>query len=183
MVRVVLSVICVALWTASLAAYSRVEGRSLAVPCPRNVNPAFPTHSVTLPDGRVLCSSATTPVVEGKHARIELTAVAVRLDYVPHAQFVVGNHAEVLSEEKVLTAAGEATLAFVRRTPPAASSDKTPTYEYWLFVWRTYPQRKDMALAEAIRAVIVGQPAKARQEVLDLATTWQVEGEPIVHTP
>jgi hypothetical protein len=179
--------VCAALWTvplwpqplqppvAIIAATS--SGHStVAHDCPEHVNPAIPRHFVTLVSGAVLCSSTQTPV-SGKHTTLELTIVGVSQDYVPQVWSAVGNHAQVLHEEKVGTPVGAATLALVERTLPAASRNKTPSYEYWLVTWRPHPERTDMGLAYAIRAAIVGQPDAARQEVLDLAKTWRIEGE------
>lgn len=189
MSRIFLLVTCAAMWTVAIvtplgnqapvaANLNSPRQLSMDVPCPGDVSdPAIPYHTVRLPNGSVLCSGTAGPVALGKHTRVELTTVGVRQDYAPQVEFVVGNHAEVLQKERVGTPAGEATLALVRRTPPAAAGDQRPSYEYWLVVWRSHPLRTDMALAHAIRAFIFQASEKARQEVLDLAKTWHIEGE------
>jgi len=89
----------------------------------------------------------------------------------------IGNDTEVISKKQVSLPLGPATLVLVKRTPPATeetSGSARSTLEYWLMVFRPYPQRTDMELAYTLHAGFGGSRQHAESELLSLARGWKL---------
>ena len=93
---------------------------------------------------------------------------------------IIGNHAELVSQEEVAISTGSALLVLVDRTPPAAEEAKTGkvthSFEYWLIQneLRPYPERQDMKLVYVLFATFNTTPSIARSNILKLAKGWEI---------
>ena len=92
---------------------------------------------------------------------------------------ILGNHAEIISQEEVTINNWEALIVLVDRTQPAAEEAKTGknihSFEYWLTQrnLRSYPGREDMKLAYVLNATFNTSPSIARSNILELAKGWK----------
>ncbi len=95
---------------------------------------------------------------------------------------IIGNHAEILSQETVTLKTGPATLLLVEYTLSAAEEAKLGkqmnTYEYWLVQnqFRPYPGRSDMELSMCCKLNSRSSSSVARSKVLTLAKGWYTPG-------
>lgn len=127
---------------------------------------------LTLPDG------STWNGADWNDLDIDLSVLGLKSD--AELTSLVGNHAEIVSQEEVTTKSGKALLLLVDRTNTAAeqakSSDIDHTYEYWLIQrdLQPYPGRDDMKLAYVLIAKFTSSPETARSHILELAKNWSV---------
>lgn len=136
-----------------------------------------PEAVLTLPSGDVLTAADPKPFRLGELTlRLETLGVnASRADWWAEA---VGNHAELVKVEQVTLPAGEATLALVSRTAPAAARSAETGTEYWLMVARPDPSDSGRKTVYAVVAQVSGDRETARQELLRLAEQWEIPEKP-----
>lgn len=125
-------------------------------------NPLFDT-TLKLPNGQTITPSRS---VRWKDLNVILQIQDTPVNS-PRYLGIVGNQSTVLSHTSVSTSAGTATLVLNERTPPAAAQSTTPTYEYWVIVYRSQ-------YAYAIEAVVIGNQNHAKSEIMDLLNNWKV---------
>lgn len=125
---------------------------------------------LTLPSGRVLKA--------GYGTKWRDIAVALLIEGVPrnspYGYALVGNHSNILQQSFIETPVGRAYFVLNERTPPAASGSTTPTFEYWIAVFRPYRKDPSQDLAYSIVAQIIGRRRQARAEVLELTRHWRI---------
>lgn len=136
-------------------------------------HPHFSVSTLLLPNGKVLTTAY--PDLRGvrwKDVEVALLALGVPPHH-PYGQSVVGNHSDILSQKYMSTFNGEVWFALNKRTPPAASQNTKATYEYWVAVERT-GRSTGHNIDYCLEAVVVGNRARAQQEVRQLLSGWMV---------
>ncbi len=128
-------------------------------------NPLFNTN-ITLPNGQTVTSNISAGAVRWKDIEVRLEIQSIP-SHSPKYPEIVGNHSTILSHTNVSTSAGTATLVLNERTPPAAAKSTTPTYEYWVIVYKNQ-------YAYCIVATVIGNRNNAKNEVMELLNNWKV---------
>ena len=135
--------------------------------------PHFAVSTLQLPNGVLLSTQAGSPLqAKWKDIEVSLQLPGVPPQY-PYDQSVVGNHSQIIHQSFIKTPNGKAWFALNERTPPAASHSSKVTYEYWVALERT-SMTTSYNVDYCIKATVVGNLQKAKQEVLQLVGNWKV---------
>ena len=110
---------------------------------------------------------------EGEHIRLQFQRLGVSASG-SSVKEAVGNHSEIVLEEKLDLPIGTVTFAEVKRTRPAAEQTDAAEYEYWLILLRDDPERADAKRAYCLMGTVTGDKEKAKKEMLDIAATWKL---------
>lgn len=128
-------------------------------------------QSIVLPNGKIWDGTTWNGL------NIQLLVIGLSSD--APITSIIGNHAEIISQEKVTINNEPALLVLVERSQPAAEEAKTgeniKTYEYWLIQsqLKPYPGREDMKLAYVLTATFTTSPDIAHSNILELAKGWK----------
>lgn len=157
---------CTGVNTGKDAGSSKPEGSGVSVQSQTG-------QSLLLPD----CSKWDGSAWKG--LTVKLMAVGLSSD--APISSVIGNHAEIISQENVtIDKNTPAILLLVDRTQTAAEEETmgsaTHTSEYWLIrsQLRPYPGRQDMKLADVLLATFDTSSSEARGNLLQLANGWKI---------
>jgi hypothetical protein len=152
-----------------------VQDRKTDSPSMVSDSPGSPTYArVELPDGQVL--DPWTGRGEWMGMKVEVLTIGYDADLSFHTA-VYGHHAEVEEEEEIVIGEYRATLAHVRRMPPAADEGGKPVHEIWLSVTEPDGNRPDAGFAHCL-IVHAGEDreaaGKAAKAALDLAGAFRL---------
>ncbi len=135
--------------------------------------PRFAVSTLLLPNGVLLSTQPGSPMqAKWKDIEVSLQLSGVPSQH-PYDQSVVGNHSQIIHQSYIKTPNGKAWFALNERTPPAASESTKVTYEYWVALERT-SVTIGYNLDYCIKATVVGNLNRAKQEVLQLVGNWKV---------
>ena len=135
--------------------------------------PHFAVSTLLLPNGMLLSTQPGSQMQsKWKDIEVSLQMPGVPPQY-PYDQSVVGNHSQIIHQSFINTPNGKAWFALNERTPPAASESTKVTYEYWVAIERT-SMTTGYNVDYCIKATVVGNLRKAKQEVLQLVGNWKV---------
>jgi hypothetical protein len=135
-------------------------------------------NKAVTPDGKYVLEGQQEPT----HWKdIDLT-IGHQMDLPDHISYP--NHSSVISQEEVNIQAGKATLLkishdnFTAATPPEQGQAMTDII-YWLYVTQPIPNDSNNVNTYVLSAVVTGDDKAAKNEILEVAKTWN----PLVNNP
>ncbi|RIV22750.1 hypothetical protein D2Q93_09225 [Alicyclobacillaceae bacterium I2511] len=147
-----------------------VTGLATGMPTENNsqTNPLFITM-LTLPDGQIVKPDPPSSVVHWKNLTLSLLVTSL-----PPANSglngyfgIVGNHATIISHQRVFTALGSAMLIYFQRTQPAAAQSNAVTNEYYVIFYGSQ-------YAYVLDVIFNGNIDTAKSEIMGLLPYWKL---------